>query len=739
MERPLIIVESPAKARTIEKFLGRRYKVKASVGHLIDLPKSQLGVDPEQDFAPKYITIRGKTKILKELRDAAKAAPRVLLATDPDREGEAIAWHLARALDIDEHGCRVEFREITKEAVTKAVQSPRGIDINRVNAQQARRILDRLVGYKLSPLLWRKVQRGLSAGRVQSVAVKLIVDREAEIRAFVREEYWSVTAWLRLPEAKTEDSFPARLQTVHGEKANLPNEAETQSVLASLEGKPYQVLKVTKRARRRQPPPAFTTSTLQQEAARRFGFAPRRAMQVAQQLYEGLDLGPIGRTGLITYIRTDSTRVAAEAVDQARQYIEQRFGSAFTGKRRAGAAALRPLAQDAHEAIRPTQATRTPDEVRAHLNNDQFRIYQLIWERFVGSQMAAAVYDMVSVDIEAGDCVFRATGQTVRFPGFTILQGDGGRGAAAERKQRGQDDAEQAEGERDEREERDDQTVVLPDLAERQDLTLSRLEPKQHFTQPPPRYSEASLVKTLEELGIGRPSTYHQITETIQQRGYTRQEERRFYATPLGETVTALLADHFPDIVDVAFTAKMENSLDEVEKGDENWLSILHRFYGPFVTTLEEAERNLQRVQVPAEETDIACDKCGKMMVVKHGRYGPFLACPGFPECRNTRPLAKKVQAAQCPLCGKALLERKSKRGRRFYGCEGYPECTFTSWNKPLPQTCPECGAFLVQKRSKERGTYYVCGRDGCEFEAKSLRGLKARSTAGAEDSGNAY
>ncbi|MDP2872732.1 MAG: type I DNA topoisomerase [Bacillota bacterium] len=731
MERPLIIVESPAKARTIEKFLGRRYKVKASVGHLIDLPKSQLGVDPDQDFAPKYITIRGKTKILKELRDAAKAAPRVLLATDPDREGEAIAWHLARALELGEQGCRVEFREITKEAVTRAIQSPRDIDIDRVNAQQARRILDRLVGYKLSPLLWRKVQRGLSAGRVQSVAVRLIVDREAEIRAFVREEYWSVTAWVHRPEDRTEDSFPSRLATLRGDKVKLATEADAHHVLTELEGQSYRVAKVARRARRRQPPPAFTTSTLQQEAARRFGFAPRRSMQVAQQLYEGLDLGPAGRTGLITYIRTDSTRVAAEAVDQAKQYVEHRFGSSFVGKRRASAAALRPSAQDAHEAIRPTLAGRTPDEVQGYLNTDQLRIYRLIWERFIGSQMAAAVYDVVSVDIGAGEYVFRASGQTVRFAGFTIIheqaRPETARGrAGGDEDQEDQD--EQAPGDRDE------QAVSLPEIAEGQELTLSRLEPKQHFTQPPPRYSEASLVKTLEDLGIGRPSTYHQIAETIQQRGYTRLEERRFHATPLGETVTHLLAVHFPDIVDVAFTAKMEASLDQVERGDADWLGILHRFYGPFVATLENAERNVSRVRVPAEETDIACDKCGRMMVIKHGRYGAFLACPGFPECRHTRPIAKKVQAAECPLCGRAILERKSKRGRRFYGCEGYPECTFTSWNKPLPQTCPECNAFLVQKRNREQGTYYACSRDGCEFETKTLRGLKPPGNAAGGD-----
>jgi len=704
VHKPLIIVESPAKARTIERFLGRRYRVKASLGHVIDLPKSQLGVDPEQGFAPKYITIRGKTKVLKELREAAKQASNVLLATDPDREGEAIAWHLSNALEVPPSECRIEFHEITKDAIARALERPRAIDMDKVNAQQARRILDRLVGYKLSPLLWRKVRRGLSAGRVQSVAVRMIADREAEIRAFVPEEFWSVTAWLYRPEDGPDASFAGRLHAYRGSKVKIHTEEEAGRILAGLEGKEYVVAAVNRKTRRRQPPPAFTTSSLQQEASRRLGFPARRTMQIAQQLYEGLDMGPMGRTGLITYIRTDSTRVSEEAVAQARDYIRETFGAQFVGRGRAPAKQANPRVQGAHEAIRPTQSPRTPDAVRGYLTSDQYRLYSLVWERFVGSQMAAAVFDMVSADIAAGDYTFRATGQTMRFPGFTAIYRD----ARSEEQEAGEEEG----------------PAALPALSDGDKLSLRQLLRKQHFTQPPPRYSEATLVKALEELGIGRPSTYAPIIETIQQRGYVVQEERRFHPTPLGETVNKLLEDHFPDIVSVGFTANMEASLDQVERGDEDWLRLLHRFYGPFVSTLGEAEKNLGRVKVPVEETDIPCDKCGRMMVIKHGRYGPFLACPGFPECRNTRPLQRRVEAGKCPLCGRVLVERKTKRGRRFYGCEGYPECTFISWNKPLPQTCPRCHTFLVQKRDKTRGVYYKCGNDKCDFEVQSLKAL---------------
>jgi len=718
LAKPLIIVESPAKARTIEKFLGRKYKVKASLGHLIDLPKSQLGVDVEQGFAPKYITIRGKTKVLRELQDAAKDAGQVLLATDPDREGEAIAWHLSRALDLDGQACRVTFQEITGDAVRQAVANPRTIDIDRVNAQQARRILDRLVGYELSPLLWRKVQRGLSAGRVQSVAVRLIVDREREIEAFEREEFWSLTAELRQqgPDDGSRRGFPAKLITSGGERIQLVNEEQTQAAVSALDGLAYRVDKVDKRARRRQPPAPFTTSTLQQEASRRHGFGARRTMQAAQQLYEGLDLGQLGRTGLVTYIRTDSTRVAEEAVSQARDYISGTFGADHVGKGRPASTRQRAGAvQDAHEAIRPTSVELSPDKVQPHLTADQNRIYRLVWERFLASQMAAAVFDVVSADISAGKWGFRATGQTLRFAGFMAIYAET------------REDSEQRDGE--------DSSSILPPLLAGEALDLIKLEPKQHFTQPPPRYSEASLVKALEELGIGRPSTYAPIIETIQQRNYVREEDRRFEPTPLGTTVTDLLSKQFPDIVDVSFTASMENRLDQVEKGQQDWQELLAGFYGPFKSTLTDAEKNLERVQVPVEETDIPCDKCGKMMVIKHGRFGPFLACPGFPECRNTKPLAKKVATAQCPRCGGAILEKKSKRGRRFYGCERYPECDFVSWSKPQAQNCPRCGTFLIQKRSAKAGTYYACAGEGCDYQTKTLRG-GAKPAAGTQASG---
>jgi len=681
------------------------------MGHVIDLPKSQLGVDVEQGFAPKYITIRGRAKVLKELQAAAKPAGRVLLATDPDREGEAIAWHLSRALDLDGQPCRISFREVTGAAVKQAVSEPREIDLSLVNAQQARRILDRLVGYELSPLLWRKVQRGLSAGRVQSVAVRLIVDREEEINAFVPEEFWSLTAWVHRPEDEPQRAFAAKLIGKGDAKTPLRTEQEAAAVVQDLEGCDYVVGKVTKRQRRRQPAPAFTTSTLQQEASRRHGFGARRTMRAAQQLYEGMDLGPLGRSGLITYMRTDSTRVSEEAVEQAQSYISQAFGAAYLGKGRRPARQAGPASQGAHEAIRPTNVAISPDRVGQYLTGDQSRLYKLIWERFVASRMSPAVYDVVSVDITAGEWLFRATGQTVRFAGFLAVY--------AETRENGDEAG------------ADDSDALLPELSKGDRLTLARLSPKQHFTQPPPRYSEASLVKTLEERGIGRPSTYAPIIETIQQRNYVHLDEKRFRPTPLGTTVTQLLRDQFPDIVDVGFTANMETRLDSIEKGDEDWLSLLEEFYGPFKQTLLDAEANLARVKVPSEETDIPCDKCGRMMVIKHGRFGPFLACPGFPDCRNAKPMAKRVVAASCPQCGGAILEKKSKRGRRFYGCERYPECDFTSWNKPLPQTCPECDAFLVQKRGGKDGASYACSRRDCSFTTASLRGLKKSEASG--------
>jgi len=702
VSKNLIIVESPAKAKTIEKFLGRKYIVKASMGHVRDLPKSQLGVNVEADFEPKYITIRGKGDVLKELRDAAKKADKVFLATDPDREGEAISWHLAHVLNIPhDQPVRIEFHEITKDAIQRAIKNPRTIDRCRVDAQQARRILDRLVGYKLSPLLWRKVRRGLSAGRVQSVAVRLIVDREAEIQAFQPEEYWSLTARLAADGAGA--PFEAKFYGTDEGKVELKNEAQTRQVMeAALRGAGagasgevlFQVRTVKRKEKRRNPAFPFTTSSLQQEASRKLGFTVRRTMSVAQQLYEGLELGEAGHTGLVTYIRTDSTRIAVEAEEAARQFIQEQYGPAFIPAEKREAE-KRAGEQGAHEAIRPTDVTRTPESIKPYVTPDQYRLYKLIWDRFVASQMAPAVLDTVSVEIAAGDQLFRASGSTIKFPGFMKIYIEG----------------EDEEGPKDEE-------GLLPDLTEGQMLRLVELVPKQHFTQPPPRYTEAMLVRTLEEKGIGRPSTYAPIIETIQARGYVEKKDKRFVPTELGQVVTEILREYFPSIIDVAFTAHMEEELDQVEEGDVHWKEVLREFYGPFEATLKEAEEKVGGFELPDEETDVPCEKCGRMMVIKHGRFGRFLACPGFPECRNTKPLLEET-GVTCPACGQGMVvERKSKKGgRRFYGCSRYPECDFVSWEKPVAEQCPNCGAsYLVEKRLKDVGLVHMCKQEGCDY-----------------------
>jgi len=702
VSKNLIIVESPAKAKTIEKFLGRKYIVKASMGHVRDLPKSQLGVNVEADFEPKYITIRGKGDVLKELRDAAKKADKVFLATDPDREGEAISWHLAHVLNIPhDQPVRIEFHEITKDAIQRAIKNPRTIDRCRVDAQQARRILDRLVGYKLSPLLWRKVRRGLSAGRVQSVAVRLIVDREAEIQAFQPEEYWSLTARLAADGAGA--PFEAKFYGTDEGKVELKNEAQTRQVMeAALRGAGagasgevlFQVRTVKRKEKRRNPAFPFTTSSLQQEASRKLGFTVRRTMSVAQQLYEGLELGEAGHTGLVTYIRTDSTRIAVEAEEAARQFIQEQYGPAFIPAEKREAE-KRAGEQGAHEAIRPTDVTRTPESIKPYVTPDQYRLYKLIWDRFVASQMAPAVLDTVSVEIAAGDQLFRASGSTIKFPGFMKIYIEG----------------EDEEGPKDEE-------GLLPDLTEGQMLRLVELVPKQHFTQPPPRYTEAMLVRTLEEKGIGRPSTYAPIIETIQARGYVEKKDKRFVPTELGQVVTEILRECFPSIIDVAFTAHMEEELDQVEEGDVHWKEVLREFYGPFEATLKEAEEKVGGFELPDEETDVPCEKCGRMMVIKHGRFGRFLACPGFPECRNTKPLLEET-GVTCPACGQGMVvERKSKKGgRRFYGCSRYPECDFVSWEKPVAEQCPNCGAsYLVEKRLKDVGLVHMCKQEGCDY-----------------------
>ncbi|MHB9145352.1 MAG: type I DNA topoisomerase [Symbiobacteriia bacterium] len=699
MEKTLVIVESPAKAKTIEKFLGKRYTVKASMGHVRDLPKSQFGVDVDNDFNPKYITIRGKGDILKELRDSARKAGRIYLATDPDREGEAIAWHLAHVLGLPEdESLRISFNEITKDAVQKAIKHPRPIDDSLVDAQQARRVLDRVVGYKLSPLLWRKVRRGLSAGRVQSVAVRLIVDREDDVQAFVPEEYWTVSASMHLGE---EQAFDARYYGAGGEKRELHGQAEVEALLASLKGAAYQVESVKKRERRRNPALPFTTSSLQQEAARKLGFTARRTMSIAQQLYEGLELGPEGHVGLVSYIRTDSTRVSEEARTEAAAYITATFDQDHVNQE--GPKEEKPgrLVQGAHECIRPSSIHRQPDQVKKWLSNDQFKLYRLVWERFLASQMAPAVLDTVSVDIAASAgkgkqkatvATFRATGSTIKFAGFMAVYIEG---------------QDEAEGEKDE--------SFLPEVNEGDALKLDKLDPRQHFTQPPARYTEAMLVRTLEEKGIGRPSTYAPIIETILARGYVVREEKRFMPTDLGRIVVDMLKQYFPQVIDVEFTASMEQRLDSVEEGDTPWKQVIREFYGPFAKTLSAAEEAIGPLEIPEEVSDVPCDKCGRMMVVKHGRYGKFLACPGFPECRNTKPFLEST-GVPCPKCGGEIVERKSKKGRKFYGCANYPACDFVVWQRPVPKNCPDCGSFLVQKRSKELGPHLACSNETCSY-----------------------
>lgn len=684
VKKPLIIVESPTKARTIKKFLPARYAVKASVGHVRDLPKSTLGVDVEHDFTPKYLTIKGKGDVIKELRGAVKGATDVYLATDPDREGEAIAWHLAELLKLPEPK-RIELHEITKEAALAALKHPHVIDMGRVNAQQARRILDRLVGYKISPLLWSKVRSGLSAGRVQSVAVKLIVDREREIEAFVPKEYWTITAFLE--KARQDDaSFTADLVSHRGEKLEIGGGEQAQAIARALEGAAYRVSSIKRREVRRNPPAPFTTSTLQQEASRRLKMRVRRAMQVAQSLYEGVDLGASeGTVGLITYMRTDSTRISDQARDAAREFIAGTYGEQFHGTTRHR---VREGAQDAHEAIRPTSVLRTPERVAGLLRRDELRLYTMIWERFVASQMAAALFDQTIVDVAAAEYGFRTTGTVMRFAGFTRVYEETREEDAATKGR-----------------------VRLPDLNEGEPLECRKLEPKQHFTEPPPRYTEAALVKALEDNGIGRPSTYSTIVETIQARGYVMQQERRFVPTPIGAAVNDLLVEHFPKIVNLDFTARMEGDLDRVAEGHEDWIGLLRRFYGPFESELEEAQEKLPRLELRDEPTDEVCPACGRPMVIKHGRFGKFISCSGYPECKTTKPIVKETGAA-CPKCGGAIVERRSKKGRVFYGCGNYPKCDFISWDAVVPERCPVCGSHVIAKTRRGGSPQLQCAAD---------------------------
>ena len=695
----LLIVESPAKAKTITKYLGSGYQVKASMGHLRDLPKKELGVDVDNNFHTTYLPIEGKDKIINELKDAADAAEFVYLATDPDREGEAISWHLQQLLELDERKTqRVTFNEITKTAVTEAVKHPRDIDMNLVDAQQARRILDRIVGYKLSPFLWRKVRTGLSAGRVQSVVTRMVVDREREIRAFVPQEYWSIDVVLN----QAEKDFTAHFFGNEQGKQELPDETSVQKVLADIDGRPYEVKAVKNAKKKRQPAPPFTTSTLQQEASRKLGMTARRTMAVAQELYEGVELEGLGLTGLITYMRTDSLRIADEALAAARGFISQRFGDDFQPAK-ARTFHTKKNAQDAHEAIRPANPDLEPESLKKSLTPDQYRLYKLIWSRFIACQMSDAVLDTMSADIGCGGWIFRATGQSVAFPGFLALY------------EESTDDVTSQE------------EPPLPKLQAGDLPDFRKVEPKQHFTQPPARYTEASLIKAMEEKGVGRPSTYAPTISVVLDREYVVKEGRALRPTNLGEVVTDLMIDKFQDIVDVQFTSNMESRLDLVESGEVNYQEILEKFYQNFSAELDQAEIDLdkKRIKVPDEESNEVCDLCGRKMVIKNGRFGKFLACPGYPECKNTKPITQDT-GVTCPKCGSRLLKKKSKSGYYYYGCERNPECDFMTWDSPTKKACPQCGGVVYRHYTKE-DKRYVCHKPDCGWsEAIATRTKKA-------------
>ena len=700
----LVIVESPSKAKTIGKYLGPDYTVKASMGHLRDLPKSTMGVDLEGDFTPRYIPVKGKEDLIKELKTAAKEVDTVYLATDPDREGEAISWHLKELLNLpDSKAHRVTFNEITQKVVRESIENPRDIDYDLVDAQQARRILDRIVGYQLSPLLWKKVRRGLSAGRVQSVATRLVVDRENEIRAFQPEEYWSLD--VKLSRIGKPGSFLAHYWGEE-KKRELNNEEETQAVIDDITGKEFTVTNVKKAEKKRSSAPPFTTSTLQQEASRKLGFTPKRTMAVAQQLYEGVDVAGEGTLGLITYMRTDSLRLSDEAMAAAADFIRHRYGESYyygkfhVFKTKSGA-------QDAHEAIRPTHVELDPERIQGSLNKDQYKLYKLIWSRFLASQMANAVYDTVSIDTECAGHIFRSSHQSMKFPGFIAVY------------EEGKDEETEAVG------------AALPDLQVGDKAEIADIKKEQHFTQPPARYSEATLVKAMEEKGVGRPSTYASIVSTIQDRDYVVKQDKRLAPTALGEVVTGLMVERFNDIVDVDFTANMENKLDDVETGKQNWKELLADFYGDFSKELADAEAAMEgiRLKVPDEETDEVCELCGRNMVIKMGRFGKFMACPGFPECKNAKPLVERMPG-RCPKCGNGMLKRKSKRGFAYYACETGAECGFMTWDVPTAEDCPKCGKSLYKKSGRGRMKPF-CINEACEaFLPEDQRGYYKKKTA---------
>ncbi|MGT2929774.1 type I DNA topoisomerase [Streptococcus dentasini] len=686
-KKNLVIVESPAKAKTIEKYLGRNYKVVASVGHIRDLKKSSMSIDFDNNYEPQYINIRGKGPLINDLKKEAKKAKQVFLASDPDREGEAISWHLSHILDLDKNDKnRVVFNEITKDAVKNAFVEPRTIDMDLVDAQQARRVLDRIVGYSISPLLWKKVKKGLSAGRVQSVALKLIIDRENEIKAFKPEEYWTIDGAFK----KGNKKFQASFYGINGKKTKLSTQDDVQAVLAKLTSDDFHVDKVEKKERRRNAPLPYTTSSLQQDAANKINFRTRKTMMIAQQLYEGISLGRGGQQGLITYMRTDSTRISPLAQNDAAGFITEHFGEKYSkhGSRVRNASG----AQDAHEAIRPSSVFHTPESIAKYLNKDQLKLYTLIWNRFVASQMTAAVFDTMKVTLGQNGVTFTANGSQVKFDGYLAVYNDS------------------------------DKNKMLPEMAEGDQVKKISTAPEQHFTQPPARYSEATLIKTLEENGVGRPSTYAPTLETIQKRYYVRLSAKRFEPTELGEIVNNLIVEFFPDIVDVAFTAEMEDKLDGVEVGKQKWQTVIDDFYKPFEKELEKAEDGIEKIQIKDEPAGFDCDICGHPMVIKLGRYGKFYACSNFPDCHNTKAITKEI-GVTCPTCGQGqVIERKTKRNRIFYGCDRYPDCDFTSWNLPVGRNCPKCDHYLVEKKVRGGGKQVVCSNDNCDYQEEKVK-----------------
>ncbi|HGI3789589.1 TPA: type I DNA topoisomerase [Streptococcus agalactiae] len=686
-KKNLVIVESPAKAKTIEKYLGRNYKVVASVGHIRDLKKSSMSIDFENNYEPQYINIRGKGPLINDLKKEAKKAKKVYLASDPDREGEAISWHLAHILDLDkEDRNRVVFNEITKDAVKNAFVEPRQINMDLVDAQQARRVLDRIVGYSISPILWKKVKKGLSAGRVQSVALKLIIDRENEIKAFQPEEYWTIDGSFK----KGTRKFNATFYGLDGKKFKLSNNEDVKTVLKRIKTDEFLVEKVEKKERRRNAPLPYTTSSLQQDAANKINFRTRKTMMIAQQLYEGLSLGTAGHQGLITYMRTDSTRISPLAQNEATEFITNRFGANYSkhGNKVKNASG----AQDAHEAIRPSSVNHTPESIAKYLDKDQLKLYTLIWNRFIASQMTAAVFDTMKVNLTQNGVTFIANGSQVKFDGYMAVYND------------------------------TDKNKMLPDMEEGESVKKVNTNPEQHFTQPPARFSEASLIKTLEENGVGRPSTYAPTLETIQKRYYVKLADKRFEPTELGEIVNSLIVEFFPDIVDVTFTAEMEGKLDEVEIGKEQWQKIIDEFYKPFEKELAKAETEMEKIQIKDEPAGFDCELCGSPMVIKLGRYGKFYACSNFPECHNTKAITKEIGVI-CPICQKGqVIERKTKRNRIFYGCDRYPECEFTSWDKPIGRTCPKSNDFLVEKKVRGGGKQVVCSNEKCDYQEEKIK-----------------